>query len=151
MHCVTVNLTPHRVHARRCRFGGLRRTRQPTTSKNLVLFALDCFEQVPELYSRARGPRLAIPCPTKRSDPSHNTVPMCRAGVRADAALGEAVARVQAGARCAPGLDPSTAERRCSAPVAPPPPNTAAAAPMGVGGAAEARRGGVRIGEFFFI
>eukprot|EP00966_Prymnesium_polylepis_P229186 5303534-Prymnesium_polylepis.1 len=47
---------------------------------------------------------------------------MCRAGVRADAAFGEAIARAHSGAGCAPGLDPSTAKRRCSAPVAPPPP-----------------------------
>eukprot|EP00966_Prymnesium_polylepis_P181529 4204858-Prymnesium_polylepis.1 len=33
------------------------------------------------------------------------------AGVRADAALGAAIARAQAGAGCAPGLDLSMAER----------------------------------------
>eukprot|EP00966_Prymnesium_polylepis_P092415 2139288-Prymnesium_polylepis.1 len=70
MHCVTVSLTPHRVHARRCRFGGLRRARHLTMPNNLVLFALGCFEQVSEPSCRARGPRLPIPCLLKRSDPS---------------------------------------------------------------------------------
>eukprot|EP00966_Prymnesium_polylepis_P092473 2140476-Prymnesium_polylepis.1 len=37
--------TSHRVHARRCRFRRLRRARRLTMSKNLALFALDCFVQ----------------------------------------------------------------------------------------------------------
>jgi hypothetical protein len=49
-------------------------------------------------------------------------IPMRRAGVRADGALGVATALAQAGAGRGFGLDPSTAERRCSAAVAPPPP-----------------------------
>ena len=112
-----------------------------------MLFALDCFEQVPKPYSRACPPRLPIPCPTKRSDPSHNTVPMCRAGVRAGEALGAVIVRAQAGAGRAPGLNPSTTERRCSVPVAPPPPLPL----VGVGGAAEACRGGVKIGDLLLI
>eukprot|EP00966_Prymnesium_polylepis_P297397 6871199-Prymnesium_polylepis.2 len=102
MHCVSVNLTRHRVHARSLQ---VRRAEEDTAAHDVeeprVLFALDCFEQVPEPYSRARGPRLATLCPMKRSDPSHNTVPMCRAGVREDAVLpcGEAIARVHRGRR----------------------------------------------------
>eukprot|EP00966_Prymnesium_polylepis_P156784 3622716-Prymnesium_polylepis.1 len=71
-------------------------------SKNLALFALDCFVQVAEPCPRARDPRLPIPCPTKHPDPSHNTVPMCRAGVRVGEALGATIVRAQAGAGRAP-------------------------------------------------
>ena len=115
-------------------------------SKNLALFALDCFVQVPEPCPRARGPRLPILCPTKRSYPSHNTVPLCRAGVRAGEAPGAAIVRAQAGAGRAPGLNPSTTERCCSMPVAPPPPLPL----VGVGSAAEACCGGVNMAEFIF-
>ena len=117
-------------------------------SKNLALFALDCFVQVPEPCPRARGPRLPILCPTKRSDPSHNTVPMCRAGVRAGEALGAVIVRAQAGAGRAPGFNPSTTERRCSVPVAPPPPLPLVC----VRGAPEAcHRGGSIVRIFFYL
>ena len=69
MHCVTVNLTPHRVHARCCRFRRLRRARLLTMSNNLALFALDCFVPVCEPSSRARDPRPRVLCVSKRSDP----------------------------------------------------------------------------------
>ena len=80
MYCITVNLTPSPCARRRYRFGGLRKARRLTTSRNLVLFAPDWSVQVREPSFRARGPRplsscafqnapilidMCIPCPRR--------------------------------------------------------------------------------------
>ena len=151
MHCVTVNLTPHRVHARCCRFRRLRRARLLTMSNNLALFALDCFVPVCEPSSRARDPRPRVLCVSKRSDPGwhvHSHVHVPRRCPHQFAALTAAIAGAQAGAGRAPGLGPSTAECRCSVPVAPPPPLPL----VRVRGAPEAcHRGGQSVRFFFYL
>ena len=120
-------------------------------SNNLALFALYCFVPVCEPSSRARDPRPRVLCVSKRSRPWLTCAFPChvpRRCLHQIAALRAAITGARAGAGRAPRLDPSTAECRCSVPVAPPPPLPLVC----VRGAPEAcHRGGSIVRIFFYL